>query len=109
MLLLVYCVSLLSLHWHTASVKAWTTFIVQHNTSGADDIAPLSAAFTRLNGTSGDISTNATIIFKQGVTYNFFSAILFPILTNVEIRVEGNMSYLEDITSLQGIGGLNFT
>ncbi|KAJ7830753.1 glycoside hydrolase family 28 protein [Mycena olivaceomarginata] len=78
-------------------------FVVPHNLSGGDDMPTLTAL-------------NSTIIFKKGITYNFFSAIRLPVLQNVEIRIEGNMSYLEDIPALQGgfpwmtfTGGTNVT
>jgi hypothetical protein len=62
----------------------------------------LTAAFVSSNGTTRNLAVNSTIIFKKGITYNFFSAIRLPVLHNVEIRIEGNMSYLEDIAALQG-------
>jgi hypothetical protein len=55
-----------------------------------------------LNGTTQNLAVNSTIIFKKDITYNFFSTIWLPVLQNVEIRIEGNMSYLEDIPALQG-------
>ncbi|KAJ6550577.1 pectin lyase fold/virulence factor [Mycena vulgaris] len=66
-------------------------------------MSPLTAAFVSSNGTTRDLAVNSTIIFKKGITYNFFSAIRLPVLHNVEIRIEGNMSYLEDIAALQGV------
>jgi hypothetical protein len=62
----------------------------------------LTAAFVSSNGTARSLAVNSTIIFKKGITYNLFSAIRLPVLQNVEIRIEGNMSYLEDIPALQG-------
>ncbi|KAF8152112.1 pectin lyase-like protein [Mycena galopus ATCC 62051] len=91
--------ALLSVH----QVFGWTTFVVPHNSSGGDDMATLAAEFSSSNGTTRDLAVNSTIIFKQGITYNLFTAILFPVLQNVEIRVEGNMSYMEDIVALQAV------
>ncbi|KAJ7863376.1 pectin lyase-like protein, partial [Mycena leptocephala] len=97
-------------------VLGWTTFVVPHNSSGGDDMPTLTAAFVSSNGTTRNLAVNSTIIFKKGITYNFFSAIRLPVLHNVEIRIEGNMSYLEDIAALQGrlpwmtfTGGTNVT
>ncbi|KAJ7261429.1 pectin lyase-like protein [Mycena rebaudengoi] len=95
--------TLLSVH----QVLGWTTFVVPHNSSGGDDMATLMAAFMSSNGTTRNLAVNSTIIFKKGITYNFFSAVRLPVLHNVEIRIEGNMSYLEDIAALQG--GMTFT
>lgn len=61
----------------------------------------LAAEFVSSKGTTRNLAVNSTIIFKKGFTYNFFTAIQLPILENVEIRIEGNMSYLEDIAALQ--------
>ncbi|KAJ7787144.1 pectin lyase-like protein [Mycena olivaceomarginata] len=104
--------TLLSVH----QVFGWTTFVVPHNSAGGDDMSTLTAAFVSSNGTTRDLAVNSTIIFKKGITYNFFSAIRLPVLQNVEIRIEGNMSYLEDIPALQGglhwmtfTGGTNIT
>ncbi|KAK7052027.1 glycoside hydrolase family 28 protein [Favolaschia claudopus] len=83
-------------------VVGWSTFVVPHNSS-ADDLAALASEFSVSSGTERDLAVNSTIIFKKGTTYNFFSAIRFPVLTNVEIKVEGNMSYLDDIPALQAV------
>ncbi|KAJ7336379.1 pectin lyase-like protein [Mycena albidolilacea] len=91
--------TLLSVH----QVFGWTTFVVPHNSSGGDDMPTLTAAFVSSNATTRDLAVNSTIIFKKGITYNFFSAIRLPVLQNVEIRIEGNMSYLEDIPALQAV------
>ncbi|KAJ7203142.1 pectin lyase-like protein, partial [Mycena pura] len=91
--------TLLSVH----QALGWTTFVVPHNSSGGDDMSTLAAAFASSNGTTRDLAVNSTIIFKKGITYNLFSAIRLPILRNVEIRIEGNMSYLEDIAALQAV------
>ncbi|KAJ7334759.1 pectin lyase-like protein [Mycena albidolilacea] len=84
-------------------VFGWTTFVVPHNSSGGDDMPTLTAAFVSSNGTTRNLAVNSTIIFKKGITYNFFSAIRLPVLQNLGIRIEGNMSYLEDIPALQAV------
>ncbi|KAI0354693.1 pectin lyase-like protein [Trametes cingulata] len=62
-------------------VSAWNTFVVPH----AD--------------------ANATILFAKGVKYNIFTPIKFPVFNNVEVRIEGNLSYPDDIATIQGIVG----
>ncbi|CAK5265659.1 unnamed protein product [Mycena citricolor] len=74
---------------------AWDTFVVPH-TPGADDM-PAFAALV------GNHTTNATILFAQGTTYNLFTSIKFPKLTNVEIAVEGNLTYPNDIAAVQSV------
>ena len=77
-------------------VSAWSTFVVPH-TDGADDTPALAAVLA-----SGNITTNNTILFEKGVTYNIFSPIKFPVLTNVEVRIEGNLTYPDSIETVQG-------
>lgn len=79
-----------------SSVSAWKTFIVPH-AAGQDDTPVLTAALG-----SGNYSSNATILFERGVTYNIFSPIEFPILDNVEVAIEGNLTYPTDISVVQG-------
>ncbi|KAG5338204.1 hypothetical protein C0989_007991 [Termitomyces sp. Mn162] len=79
------------------SVSGWNTFVVPH-TDGQDDIPGLMGAI-------GSYSTNSTILFQKGVNYNAFTPIKFPILNNVEIRIEGNLSYPTDIPTIQAIVG----
>jgi hypothetical protein len=93
---LLYLLRVLSL----STANAWTTYIVPHNPS-SDDISPLS---TLLNSNSA-LTANASIVFQEGVTYNAWSAIKFPKLTNVEIRMEGNLSLPESIETVQGVVG----
>lgn len=76
---------------------AWNTLVVSH-TGDADDTPALNAALA-----SGNYSANTTILFEKGVHYNIFTPIVFPTFTNVEIRVEGNLSYPDDIPTVQGI------
>jgi len=49
-----------------------------------------------------DLAENSSIIFQKGVTYNIFTPIKFPALNNVEIAIEGNLTYPEDIPTVQG-------
>jgi hypothetical protein len=75
-------------------VNAWSTFVVPH-LSDADDTPALLAALPKF-------AANATILFKEGVTYNIFTPIKFPTLTNVEVVIEGNITYPTDIPTIQG-------
>lgn len=72
----------------------WNTFTVPH-VDGADDTPALLAVLPTY-------ATNSTILFQQGIHYNIFTPIKFPTLNNVEIRVEGNLSYPSDIPTVQG-------
>ncbi len=45
---------------------------------------------------------NATILFKGETTYNIFTPIKFPVFNNVEILISGNLSYPDDIPTIQG-------
>lgn len=76
---------------------AWKTYVVLH-VDGTDDAPVLAAALA-----SGNYSENATILFEKGITYNVFTPITFPKLTNVEVAVEGNLTYPEEIKTVQGI------
>lgn len=78
----------------TSIAFAWDTFVVPH-TPGENDTPGLLALAT-------NHSSNATIMFSKGVTYNMFTAIKFPVLTNVEIRIEGNLTYPTNISQIQG-------
>ena len=77
-------------------VSAWKTFVVPH-TEGQDDTPALMAALT-----SGNYSTNATILFVKGIKYNIFTPIKFPTFTNVEVAIEGNLTYPDSIPTVQG-------
>lgn len=70
------------------------TFVVPH-VPGQDDTPGLAAVLS-------NYSTNATILFQKGITYNIFTPIKFPKLTNVEVRIEGNLTYPSDIATIQG-------
>jgi hypothetical protein len=71
------------------------TFVVPH-TPGHDDTPGLKAALA-------NFTSNSTILFKAGVTYNIFTPITFPILNNVEIQIEGNLTYPTSISDVQGV------
>ncbi|KAH9854301.1 pectin lyase fold/virulence factor [Lenzites betulinus] len=78
---------------------AWNTFVVPH-AEGQDDTPALAAALA-----TGNFSQNATIHFAKGTKYNIFTPIKFPVLTNVEVVIEGNMSYPDNIATVQAIVG----
>ncbi|TFY70904.1 hypothetical protein EVG20_g2108 [Dentipellis fragilis] len=61
---------------------------------GQDDTPTLTAALATH-------SANSTILFKRGVTYNIFSPVKFPVLNNVEVSIQGNITYPEDIGTVQ--------
>lgn len=75
-------------------VHGWSTFVVPH-TAGQDDTPALVAALPQY-------ATNSTILFEEGVTYNIFTPIKFPVLNNVNVRIEGNLTYPTDIPTIQG-------
>ena len=75
-------------------VVAWSTFTVPHS-PGKDDTPAILAALP-------DFATNSTILFQEGITYNIFTPIKFPTLNNVDIRIEGNLTYPTDIATIQG-------
>ncbi|KAJ8074001.1 hypothetical protein PM082_012290 [Marasmius tenuissimus] len=80
-----------------ASVHAWRTFVVPHSdVAGQDDAPGLMAALA-------NFSSDTTILFEQGVTYNILTPILFPVMNNVEIRIEGNLTLPDDIPAVQAI------
>lgn len=79
----------------TTQAFGWNTFTVPH-TAGGDDTPGLLSALA-----AGNITANATILFEKGVTYNIFTPITFPILTSVEVAIEGNLTYPEDIPTIQ--------
>ncbi|KAJ3574359.1 hypothetical protein NP233_g1824 [Leucocoprinus birnbaumii] len=78
-----------------ATVLGWTTFVVPHSPD-KDDVGALLDALPRL-------THNSSIIFQKGVTYNLFSPITFPKLTNVEVAIEGNLTYSTNIAGIQDI------
>lgn len=80
----------------TSYVFAWKTFVVPH-ADGQDDTPALLNALA-----TGNYSTNATILFAKGIKYNIFTPVKFPVLNNAEVRIEGNLSYPDDIATVQG-------
>ncbi|CAA7265052.1 unnamed protein product [Cyclocybe aegerita] len=76
-------------------VQAWNTFKVQH-TPGEDDTPALLAALPNL-------TADTTILFEEGITYNIFTPITFPVLNNVEVAIEGNLTYPDSIPIVQAI------
>lgn len=76
-------------------VSATKTLVVPH-AAGQDDTPGLAAALAAY-------SSDSTILFQRGVTYNIFTPIKFPVLNNVEIRIEGNLTYPTDIPTIQGV------
>ncbi|KAF9225181.1 pectin lyase-like protein [Gyrodon lividus] len=78
---------------YAAVARAWSTFVVPH-TEGADDTPALMVA---VSGYTSD----ASIVFQANTTYNIWSPITFPNLTNVEVVIEGNLSYPTSIQTVQ--------
>ena len=87
----IYFVAITLLHTATA----WKTFTVPHLGDNLDDTPALQAVLN-------DYSADSTILFEKGVYYNIFTPIRFPELKNVEVRIEGNLSYPKDIAAVQG-------
>lgn len=81
----------------TSLAAAWTTYIVPHS-SGGDDTPALTTALSNNQG----LTTDATILFQQGVTYNILTPIVFPTLQNVIVSVQGNITYAADVQETQG-------
>lgn len=81
-------------------VRAWNTYVVPH-VDGADDTLALASALA-----SGNYSLNSTILFKKGVKYNILTPITFPKFTNVEVAIEGNLTYPESKSAIQGMSSL---
>ncbi|KAK0465961.1 pectin lyase fold/virulence factor [Desarmillaria tabescens] len=86
---LAYILTCLLLESH-----AWSTFVVPH-TDGQDDTPGLMASLA-------NFMSNSTILFQKGVTYNIFTPVEFSKLTNVEVAIEGNITYPSDIATVQG-------
>jgi len=78
---------------------AWTTYVVPHS-GGNDDTPALTAAFSA----DPKLATNATILFKQGLTYNILTPVVFPRFENVIVSVQANLSYAADVKATQGAG-----
>ena len=91
---LLHTISILS---SVSLALAWTTYVVPHS-AGNDDTPALTAAFS----VDPELATNATILFKQGLTYNILTPIVFPRFENVVVSVQGNLSYAADVKATQG-------
>jgi len=76
---------------------AWTTYVVPHS-QGHDDTPALTAAFA----SNPKLARDATILFKQGVTYNILTPIHFPYFANVIVSVQGNLTYGANVQATQG-------
>ena len=85
-LLFSFALALLS---SSVTTGAWKTFEVPH-VDGQDDTPALLAVLP-------EYAENSTILFKHGVHYNIWTPIKFPVLKNVEVRVEGNLSYMATV------------
>ncbi|KAJ8454667.1 hypothetical protein ONZ45_g19214 [Pleurotus djamor] len=77
--------------------QAWKVFEVPH-VDGQDDTPALLAALP-------NYTVDSTILFKKGVKYNILTPITFPLFTNVEVRIEGNLTYPTDVPTIQAIVG----
>ena len=76
---------------------AWTTYTVPHSGGGDDTPALISALSSR-----PELTTDATILFQAGLTYNLKTPVNFPYLNNVLIKLEGNLTFANDIGATQG-------
>ncbi|KAG2116331.1 glycoside hydrolase family 28 protein [Suillus cothurnatus] len=65
---------------------AWSTFVVPH-TEDVDDTPALMAAISD---------------YTPNTTYNVWSPVTFPHLTNVEVVISGNLTYPTSIGTVQG-------
>jgi len=83
----------ISLACCVALTNAWSAFVVPH-TDGADDTPALMAAVS-------EYTRDASIVFEANTTYNIWSPITFPTLTNVEVVIKGNLSYPTSIETVQ--------
>lgn len=88
-----YFTSMVLLSFFVSSY-AWKQFTVPH-VDGEDDTQGLLSALA-------NFSSNSTILFERGVSYNIFTPIKFPALENVEVAIEGNLTYPTDIATIQG-------
>jgi hypothetical protein len=79
---------------YAAVAGAWSTFVVPH-TEDVDDTPALMAAIS-------DYTSDASIVFEANTTYNVWSPITFPHLTNVEVVISGNLTYPTSIGAVQG-------
>lgn len=73
---------------------AWTTVKVPHAGGDVDDTPGLLTAIA-------SVSSNTTILFEKGVTYNLFTPVTLPSFSNVEVSIQGNITYPDNITAVQ--------
>lgn len=86
---------LLSLQTLAQSTRSKTCNI--EPSKGTEDSSPaILAAFQ-------NCTADAVIVFKEGADYNIFTPLVFPALSNVEIRVGGNLHLPKDIPTVQKI------
>ncbi|KAH1488511.1 hypothetical protein LV164_002773 [Aspergillus fumigatus] len=71
-----------------------SSYASSHGT--ADDSPAVASAFAQC-------AENSVIVFQEGVDYNIFHPIKATNLSNVEIRVLGNLHLPQDITAVQNI------
>lgn len=83
-----------SLQCYALAAVAQSVFEVPH-VDGADDTLGLISEIAKY-------TNNSVILFKENLTYNIFTPIKFPSLSNVEVRIEGNLTYPTNITAIQG-------
>jgi len=76
---------------------AWTVYTVPYS-GGNDDAPTLNAALK----SHPEYVTDVTILFKQGIKYNFKTPVRFPKLKNAIVSVQGNISYAADVAGTQG-------
>lgn len=86
-----------TLSFLSLATAQWTTYTVPHS-SGEDDALALNAALSA----DASLTTNATILFQRGVTYNILTPVKFPTFQNVIVSIQGNITYASDIDQTQG-------
>lgn len=92
-MLLTTCV--LFLTYTCVAVSSQRTVVVPH-TGDQDDTPGLLAALP-------SCTSDCVILFQNGTSYNLFTPVRFPVLRNVEIRIEGNLTYPDSIPQVQGV------
>ena len=93
----IFLLRLVSALSFVSFTTAWTTYSVPHS-SGGDDTPALTTALSKNNS----LRTDATILFQQGLTYNILTPIEFPVLYNVIVSIQGNLTYAANIKETQG-------
>jgi len=91
-----------------ALAYAQTTLIVPH-TDGFDDVPALTALLSNTSNGSAGCTSGISIVFSADTTYNVWSPLVFPELNDIEVRIEGNLTYPENITLVQEyVGASNY-